>query len=72
MNFLSSSDQEKLDLAHQDLKVVEKKLREMRKILNRDWEQMAPRERSSQSRIVKELEDRQRSLVDEIEINLAP
>ncbi len=68
MSFLSSSDQEKLDSAHQELKVVEKKLREMRKILNRDWEAMSPRNRSAQSRIVKELEERQRSLVDEIEM----
>jgi cytoplasmic iron level regulating protein YaaA (DUF328/UPF0246 family) len=72
MSFLSPSDQQKLDLAHEELEIVEKKLREMRKILYRDWEAMSPRERSSQSRIVKELEERQRSLVDEIEINLAP
>lgn len=72
MNLLSISEQQKLDLAHEELQVVEKKLREMRKVLNRDWEQMPPRDRSAQSRIVKELEERQRSLVDEIEINLAP
>lgn len=67
MSFLSSSDQEKLDSAHQELKVVEKKLREMRKILYRDWEAMSPRERSSQSRIVKEIEQRQQALQELIE-----
>lgn len=64
MSCLSISDQEKLDLAHEKLKVVEKKLREMRKILNRDWEQMSPRNRSSQSRIVKELEQQRQTLID--------
>ncbi len=67
MSFLSSSDQEKLDSAHQELKVVEKKLRAVRKLLYRDWEAMSPRERSSQSRIVKELEQQRNSLLETIE-----
>jgi len=67
MSFLSSSDQEKLDSAHQELRSVEKKLREMRKILNRDWETMSPRDRSAQSRIVKELEQQRNALLETIE-----
>ena len=58
---------ENLDLAHEELKVVEKELREERRILNRDWAQMSPRERSSQSRVVKELEERQQALRETIE-----
>ena len=58
---------ENLDLAHEELKVVEKSLREERRILNRDWEQMSPRERSSQSRVVKELEERKATLLETIE-----
>lgn len=58
---------ENLDLAHEELKVVEKELREERRILNRDWAQMSPRERSSQSRVVKELEERKAALLETIE-----
>ncbi|HVF85068.1 MAG TPA: hypothetical protein VM821_03740 [Abditibacteriaceae bacterium] len=67
MSNLSISEQQKLDLAHEELKVVEKKLREMRNILNRDWETMPPRDRSAQSRIVKELEQQRQSLLETIE-----
>ena len=67
MSFLSSADEEKLDSAHEELKIVEKKLREMRKILYRDWETMSPRERSSQSRIIKELEQQRNALLETIE-----
>lgn len=66
------SDLQKLDEAREELKTVETKLREERRIINRDWAQMSPRERSSQSRVVKELEEQQRILTDEIEMNLAP
>ncbi len=58
---------ETLDLAHEELKVVEKELREERRILNRDWAQMSPRERSSQSRVVKDLEERKATLLETIE-----
>ena len=58
---------ENLDLAHEELKVVEKELREERRILNRDWEQLSPRERSSQSRVVKDLEERKATLLETIE-----
>ena len=58
---------ENLDLAHEELKVVEKELREERRIINRDWAQMSPRERSSQSRVVKELENRRDALQETIE-----
>lgn len=61
-------DAQKLDAARDELKTVETQLRAARKILKRDWPQMSPRERSSQSRVVKELEERQRILTDEIEI----
>lgn len=67
MSDLSIAEQQKLDLAHEKLKVVEKKLRAVRKILNRDWEQMAPRDRSAQSRIVKELEQQRNALLETIE-----
>ena len=61
------SNIEKLDLAHAELAVVEKELREERRIINRDWAQMSPRERSSQSRVVKELENRRDTLQETIE-----
>ena len=67
MNNDSLSNLEKLDLAHEELKTVETKLREERRILNRDWAQMSPRERSSQSRVVKELEERKAALLETIE-----
>ncbi len=62
------SDLQKLDEARAELKTVQTQLREERRIINRDWSQMTPRERSSQSRVVKELEERQRILMDEIEM----
>lgn len=55
--------------ADQQLQDVLKKLKEVRKCLRRDWEHLAPRERSAQSRVVKELEQQQRSLEQEIEMN---
>ena len=64
---MNMSDQEKLDLAHEELHVVEKELREERRILNRDWEALSPRERSSQSRVVKDLEEREHVLRETIE-----
>ncbi len=67
MSYLSISEQQKLDLAHEELKDVELKLRAMRKVLNRDWEQMSPRDRSAQSRIVKEFEQQRQTLRETIE-----
>lgn len=62
-----SSESAQLDLAREELQVVEKQLRETRKILNRDWPMMSPRERSSQSRIVKEIEQQRQTLLEKIE-----
>ena len=61
------SDLEKFDLAQEELAVVEKELREMRRIIYRDWEQMSPRDRSAQSRVVKELEQRKEQLLETIQ-----
>jgi hypothetical protein len=55
--------------ADQQLQGVLKALKEARKCLRRDWEHLAPRERSAQSRVVKELEQQQRLLEEEIEMN---
>jgi hypothetical protein len=49
---------------------VVKELKAARKILARDWAQLTPRERSAQSRVVKELEEQQRALEDEISMLL--
>ena len=57
-----------LDLSHEELQAVETQLSETRKVLNRDWPEMTPRERSSQSRVVKEIEERRRVLLERIEI----
>ncbi len=65
---IESAESAQLDLAREELQEVEKQLRETRKILNRDWPMMSPRERSSQSRIVKEIEERQRILLEKMEI----
>jgi len=65
----TSSQEAARDRAEQQLQVVFNELKEARRILRRDWEQMTPRERSSQSRVVKDLEDMQRKLEDEVEMN---
>ena len=67
MNDNSLSPESKLDVLHEELKVVEQKLREERRILNRDWEALSPRERSSRSRVVKEVEERKAALLETIE-----
>ena len=67
MSYLSSSEQQQLDSAHEELKVVEKKLRAVRKILNRDWETMSPRDRSAQSRIIKGIEQQRQTLLETIQ-----
>jgi uncharacterized protein (DUF3084 family) len=66
-----STQQEQLDAAHEQLKIVSKQLQEEKKILNRDWPDLTPRERSALSRQVKELEQRQQALMEEIEMNSA-
>ena len=55
--------------AEQELEGVLKALKEARKCLRRDWEHLTPRERSAQSRIVKELEQQKQALEDEIEMS---
>lgn len=64
-----SLKQQRLDLAHEALAAISVKLREARRILNRDWPHMTPRERSSRSRQVKQLEQQQQALIDEIAMN---
>lgn len=65
-NSLTKQD---LDLIHAQLEIVSHNLRETRRILNRDWPHLTPRERSSRSRQVKQLEEQQQALEDEIEMN---
>jgi hypothetical protein len=56
-------------LADQELQSVLKALKEAKKCLARDWEHLAPRERSAQSRVVKDLERQKRLLEEEVAIN---
>ena len=62
------SKQEQADAANEQLKIVLQELKAARKILARDWEQLTPRERSTHSREVKELERQQQDLLKEIEL----
>lgn len=55
--------------ADQKLLDISKALKEARKCLRRDWEHLAPRARSAQSRIVKELEQQKRLLEEGIEMD---
>lgn len=55
--------------AQEELQGVLKALKEARKCLRRDWQHLAPRERSTQSRTVKQLEEQTRLLEEEIEMN---
>ena len=71
-NETSLTKQQRADKARERLAVVESQLREARKILQRDWALMTPRERSAQSRVVRDWERQEQTLVDEIEMNLAP
>ncbi|HEX8550789.1 MAG TPA: hypothetical protein VF681_04465 [Abditibacteriaceae bacterium] len=61
------SNQEVRDEANEELKTVVDKLRDARKILRRDWEQLSTRERSAQTRIVKDLEQREQELIEILE-----
>jgi hypothetical protein len=64
------SKEELLDLAYEQLAVVEAQLKAAQKVLRRDWEDLSPRERSERSKGVKELERQQKTLQDEIAMNL--
>jgi len=68
LSFIDAKEEAR-DRADQQLQGVLKALKESRKCLRRDWEHMSPRERSAQSRVVKELEEQQRLLEEEIEMN---
>ena len=65
----SLSKEDLADFANAQLKSVLKNLKETRKILARDWEQLTPRERSAYSREVKDLERQKKTLLEEIEMN---
>ena len=68
-SIIDASEQARLH-AEQQLQAVLAELKEARKSLRRDWEHLAPRERSAQSRVVKELEQQARLLEQEIEMNM--
>ena len=65
------SSEELLDLAKAQLKDVLLNLKEAKRVLARDWEQMSPRDRSSYARQVKMWEGQQKTLLEEIEIHSA-
>ncbi len=68
----SQSKQQRADIAREQLKLVEEQLRAARRILRRDWPSLTPRERSAQSRVVRDWEVQEQALIDEIEMNYAP
>ena len=61
--------EEARERAYEQLNSILKTLKDAKKILARDWERLTPRERSAQSRIVKELEQQKHALEEEIEMN---
>jgi hypothetical protein len=63
------SKEEIIDRASEELAIVLGELKAARKALRRDWEAMAPRERSVRSRVVKELEEQEQALLQTIEMN---
>lgn len=65
------SGEELTDRTSQQLESVLKKLKEMKKILNRDWAQLTPRDRSAYSRLVKEMEQEKQALLEILEMNRA-
>jgi hypothetical protein len=69
---LPDDNEEVLFRLIQELKSVALALKEAQKNLRRDWETLAPRERSAQSRVVKDLEQRKKLLEEEIEMNSKP
>ncbi|HEX8237743.1 MAG TPA: hypothetical protein VF600_17505 [Abditibacteriaceae bacterium] len=67
----SPSGDEARELALEELEHVSNRLREAKKVLARDWEQMTPRQRSAHSKFVKEIELQKQSLLDTIEMSRA-
>jgi hypothetical protein len=68
-SFSPDAREEARERAYEQLNSILKRLKDERKILARDWERLTPRERSAQSRIVKELEQQKHALEEEIEMN---
>ena len=68
-NSVIDAKEEARTRADRELQGVLNALKESKKCLRRDWEHLAPRERSTQSRAVKELEQQGQLLKDEIEMN---
>ena len=66
----SPSPEARRDAAVEQLDVVTEHLQAARKELRRDWEQLQPRERSEQSRRVKDLEHQETQLLETIESHL--
>jgi FtsZ-binding cell division protein ZapB len=60
--------QELVDIADAQLEIVALRLKEVQKVLRRDWPNLTPRQRSELSREVKELERQQNSLHEEIKM----
>ncbi len=54
--------------AIEQLALVSAQLQAAQKTLRRDWAQLKPRQRSEQSRVVKDLEEQERALQEEIEL----
>ena len=65
----SLSNEALTDRTNEQLESVLKNLKETKKILNRDWAQLSPRERSAYSRRVKEMEQEKQSLLEILEMN---
>lgn len=63
------SKEQLIDIAREELAEVTTQLRETRRILARDWEQMPTRERSAHSRRARELEARQKALLETIQMH---
>jgi len=66
---INKNNQEFTNSDAEELDSVLKQLKEAKKVLRRDWPQLSARERSSQSRGVKQLEERKQELLDAIEMN---
>jgi nucleoid DNA-binding protein len=63
------SKEELADRAAEQLDAVTKELRETKRVLLRDWAELAVRERSAYARTVKQLEEQQEELLKVIEAN---
>lgn len=62
-------NEEARERLYEQVSEITKSLKAAKKILNRDWEQLSPGERSAQSRVVKDYEKQIRDLEEEIEIH---